>query len=161
MVVRLRSRNAALGFTLVEAMVVIAIAAVLAGLGSSSFVWLMQSTRIRTAAFDLVADLDYARSEAIKRNAPVLVAPNTANTWESGWTVAVVDGDVLRDHAALGPQLRFTNAPAEVRFNGAGRATLGAVGNFRICPPSGASVNGRNVRVDPSGLSRSSKFSCT
>ena len=57
------------GFTLVEAMTVIAIIAILTGLSSASFVWLNQATTIRGAAFDLVADLDFARSEAVKRNA--------------------------------------------------------------------------------------------
>ncbi len=49
------------GFTLIEAMVVISIAAILAGTSVSSFVWLNQSTQIRGATFDLIADLDFAR----------------------------------------------------------------------------------------------------
>ena len=65
------------GFTLIEAMVVISIMAILAGTSVSSFVWLNQSTQIRGATFDLIADLDFARSEAVKRNADVVVAPAT------------------------------------------------------------------------------------
>ena len=39
------------GFTLVEAVTVIAIMAILTGIGSASFVWLNQSTSIRGAAY--------------------------------------------------------------------------------------------------------------
>jgi type IV fimbrial biogenesis protein FimT len=146
------------GFTLIEALVVISIMAVLAGVGSASFVWLNQATQIRSATFDLIADLDFARSEAVKRNADVVIAP-VDGAWLNGWTVT--DGvTVLRQRAALTGQISFAAAPVTLTFDGAGRAVLNTVGNFQICPPSGASVNGRNVRIDPSGLSRSSKFSC-
>jgi type IV fimbrial biogenesis protein FimT len=147
------------GFTLIEVLVVISIMAVLAGFGSASFVWLNQATQIRSATFDLIADLDFARSEAVKRNADVVVAP-VDGAWLNGWTVTGA-GTVLRQRAALTGQISFAAAPGTLTFDGAGRALLNAVGNFQICPPSGASVNGRTVRIDPSGLSRSSKTSCT
>lgn len=153
-----RSSVAQRGFTLVEAIIVMAIMAVLAGASASSFVWLNQSTQIRGAAFDLVADLDFARSEAVKRNDDVVVAP-VAGAWGNGWTVTA-GADVLRQRPALGGQVAFAAAPGALTFDGAGRATLGSVGNFRLCPP-GSSVMGRTVRIDASGLSRSVKTSCT
>jgi type IV fimbrial biogenesis protein FimT len=145
------------GFTLVEAMTVIAILAILTGLSSASFVWLNQATTIRGAAFDLVADLDFARSEAVKRNADVTVQPLNAD-WAQGWQV-VIGNQVLRSRAAVGTQIGFTTAPNTLTFDGGGRASLATVRNFQICPPSG-SVAGRVIRIDPSGLSRSTKASC-
>ena len=68
-ITRPRNNVSQLGFTLIEAMVVMSIMAILAGTSVSSFVWLNQSTQVRGATFDLVADLDFARSEAVKRNA--------------------------------------------------------------------------------------------
>lgn len=153
-----RSSVAQRGFTLVEAIIVMAIMAVLAGASASSFVWLNQSTQIRGAAFDLVADLDFARSEAVKRNDDVVVAP-VAGAWGNGWTVTA-GTDVLRQRPALGGQVAFAAAPGTLTFDGAGRAALASVGNFRLCPP-GNSVMGRTVRIDASGLSRSVKTSCT
>ena len=52
----------------------------------SSFVWLNQATQIRGATFDLIADLDFARSEAVKRNADIVVAPRNGD-WVNGWTI--------------------------------------------------------------------------
>ena len=154
---RLPSRTAR-GFTLVEAVTVIAIMAILTGVGSASFVWLNQATSIRGAAYDLVADLDYARSEAVKRNDDVTVQPINAD-WRLGWQV-VVGNEVLRSRDALGAQIGFASAPANLTFDGGGRASLATVRNFQLCPPSG-SVAGRVVRIDPSGLSRSTKSACS
>jgi type IV fimbrial biogenesis protein FimT len=147
------------GFTLVEAVTVMAILAILSGVGSAGFVWLNQSTSIRGAAFDLVADLDYARSEAVKRNNDVTVQPVNAD-WQQGWQI-VVGGQVLRSREGVGAQIGFTNAPATLTFDGAGRASLATVRNFQICPPSGGAVMGRVVRIDPSGLSRSTRITCS
>lgn len=146
------------GFTLIEAMVVISITAILAGTSVSSFVWLNQATQIRGASFDLIADLDFARSEAVKRNADVVVAPRNG-AWVNGWTVMSA-ATLLRTRDAVGAAVGFTAAPGTLTFDGGGRASLATVGNFQICPPSG-SVSGRIVRLEPSGLSRSTKTTCS
>lgn len=147
------------GFTLIEAMVVIAIMAILAGTSVSSFVWLNQATQIRGATFDLIADLDFARSEAVKRNADVVVAPRNG-AWVNGWTIAF-GANVLRSRDPVGGAIGFTAAPATLTFDGGGRPSLATVGNFQICPPLGGSSTGRTVRLDPSGLSRSTKMTCS
>jgi type IV fimbrial biogenesis protein FimT len=146
------------GFTLIEAIIVMSIMAILAGVSTSSFIWLNQTTQIRAAAFDLVADLDYARSEAVKRNDDVMVTP--VGTWTNGWTVTDAGGTVLRRRAALGGQINFAAAPGALTFDGAGRASLANIGNFQICPPNPGTLSGRTIRIDPSGLSRSVKTTC-
>jgi type IV fimbrial biogenesis protein FimT len=147
------------GFTLIEAVTVMAIMAILTGVSSASFVWLNQSTSIRGATFDLVADLDFARSEAVKRNDDVTVQPIGAD-WALGWQV-IAAGQVLRSREAVGAQVGFALAPTTLTFDGAGRASLATVRNFQICPPSGGAVMGRVVRIDPSGLSRSTRTNCS
>jgi type IV fimbrial biogenesis protein FimT len=144
------------GFTLVEAIVVMTILAVVAGLSASSFTWLNQTTRIRSAAFDLLADLDFARSEAIKRNGDVVVAP-VSGSWNNGWTITVA-GTTLRQRGALGAQVAFVAEPAALTYDGAGR--LAGITNFQICPPTRGNISGRTIRVDASGLSRSTKTFC-
>jgi hypothetical protein len=68
---------------------------------------------------------------------------------------------VLRTRDPVGAAVDFTAAPGTLTFDGGGRASLATVGNFQICPPSGGSSTGRTIRLDPSGLSRSTKSTCS
>lgn len=152
-------RSAQRGFTLIEALITITILAVLAGMSAAGFSWLNQTTRIRSAAFDLVADLDFARSEAIKRNDNVVVTP-IGDSWSNGWTVTF-GGTTLRQRGALGAQVAFvTPEPGALTYNAAGRVAFGNVNPFQICPPTRGNISGRTIRVDASGLSRSTKTFC-
>lgn len=95
------------GFTLIEMLVVITISAILVALAIPSFERASRSSQVSSAANALLAALDVARSEAIRRNVIVTVCrslnPNadvgTANCssaadgnypdndWASGWIV--------------------------------------------------------------------------
>ena len=61
------------GFTLIELMVTIVLLAVLLGIGAPSFAEFIRNSRITSTANDLLAALHLARTEAIKRRAPVTV----------------------------------------------------------------------------------------
>ena len=61
------------GFTLIELMVAIAVAAILITLATPSFRLLIQNNRISGAANDFVSVFNLARAEAIKRGAVVFV----------------------------------------------------------------------------------------
>jgi len=86
------------GFTVVELMIVIAIAAILALVGVPSLQRVMDNLRQGSASNLVINDLNMARGEAIKRNESVLVcARNTAGTdcqstaaWSQGWIVCVM-----------------------------------------------------------------------
>lgn len=105
----MRTRNA--GFTLLELMVVLVIAGILVGVGVPAMGTFIRSARMTSAANDVMAALHYARSEAIKRRAPVTVctsadpldaAPVCADTSDLlGWVVFVDnDADGQWDAAA-------------------------------------------------------------
>ncbi len=84
------------GFTLVELMVTIAVLAILVAIGIPSFQSTLDKRRLTGAAEQLYADLQYARSEAIKRNANVLVSLKpakdvTSATWCYGISTATCD----------------------------------------------------------------------
>jgi type IV fimbrial biogenesis protein FimT len=92
----LRSRQS--GLTMVELMVVISIAAILLGLGAPSLSALVNKTRLNSAASLLANDLNLARSEAVKRNARMLVCPpngtgtdcqTVSPSWTAGWLVCI------------------------------------------------------------------------
>ena len=83
-----------LGFTLVELLVVVAIAAILVAVSAPSFTEMMRRNRLSAASSAMQVSLSLARSEAVKRgsDAKVTVAANTtAGVWTNGWTV-FVDG---------------------------------------------------------------------
>lgn len=92
------------GFTLIELVVVIAIAAVLLAVGIPSMQYLIERNAVNGHVSALVADVTLARSEAIKRNAPVIMcvssgadtssAPDCAASgdWSQGWIVFVHRG---------------------------------------------------------------------
>lgn len=59
------------GFTIIELMTVMAIAAILIVIAAPSFSEFLARRRVEGAMAELVTDLQYARSEAVARNAPV------------------------------------------------------------------------------------------
>lgn len=75
------------GFTLMELMVILVVAAILATVGVPFWRSLMSSQHIKTATFDVMSMLIYTRSEAMKRNSDVTL--NGIGT-ASGYTVTTV-----------------------------------------------------------------------
>ena len=83
------------GFTMMELLIVIGIVGIVAAVGASSFKYVTASNRIASEINALLADMRYARSEAIRQGLPVTVCPTTNNTscsssspsWQSGWMV--------------------------------------------------------------------------
>lgn len=68
------------GFTLVEMMITIAVAAIILAVAVPSFSRSFERQRLRGAAETLVAGIELARSEAVKRNQNIRVAFDRA-TW--------------------------------------------------------------------------------
>jgi len=84
----LRPKTYAGGFTLVELMITIFVAAILVTLAMPSFRDLLISNRVTENTNQLIADLNLARSEAVNRGTLVaVVSTSGSNDWSGGWKV--------------------------------------------------------------------------
>lgn len=90
------------GFSLVELMLTLAIAAILITLAAPGFRAMIQNNRLTAHANQFVAAAHLARSEAVKRREDVQLvatdATDTGNEWGPGWSVStVLTQDALED----------------------------------------------------------------
>lgn len=108
------------GLTLVELMVVIVVFAILATIGIPSFTNLVANNRATAAANEVLSTLQFARSEAVKRNEDIIAEPTSATDWSGGWTVfRDVNNDELRSRHAQHTSVTITG-PSQLRFRPAG-----------------------------------------
>lgn len=132
------------GFTLVELMVTLAVAAILSAMAAPSFTRIIADQRAKGAAADLYASLSKARGEALKRNTSVSLKPNTSGQWQTGWTIPDPSDATrkLDDHGPLngititGPndltyrssgRILSSSAPAPFTISASGTTTLWCV----------------------------------
>lgn len=142
------------GVTLIEMMVTIAIAAILAAVAVPGFVDFMRRNNLTSMTNDLMSTINHARGEAIKRGAIVSMCSSSnggacGGTWSDGWIVFVdADGDgtvdagdnVLRSHAGLpgglytvAASLADTNAVARTYLQFARNGTAVNTGSLAVC----------------------------
>jgi type IV fimbrial biogenesis protein FimT len=122
------------GFTIIELMITILVLAVLISLGAPNLYQMIVNNRLTTEVNSLVAGLQYARSEALRRNTVVTIGASSTD-WSSGWNVWIdtdadnaVDGTetLLRSQNSqasgytIEPPSSVTTSPAALRFNANG-----------------------------------------
>lgn len=170
-IVRFKARNIRrLGFTLVELVVTMAVAAILITVAVPSLRTMIQNGRLNTQANDLVGDLSLARSEAIKRRAFVGICISTNGTactgggnWRDGRAVFVGTGLngtwqandlILRFRGPMASaadtlSVSVIGDPIIFSANGASNI-IGGPGFFTFCDSRGF-TNGKMVNVNSMG----------
>lgn len=127
------------GVTLVELLLILALAGILLGAAAPAYQQTMQRQRLRAAVTDLVAAIDLTRSQAIARGSIVMLAPLDPGgvDWRGGWIVfvdangnrrpdvgetAIFQRGPLPDGLRVGISFSSKAPPAYVAYNGAGRS---------------------------------------
>lgn len=145
------SRSSRAGFTLVEALTVLAITAILLLVGVPAYAGLMESQRASSAMHLLTAHMASARSTAITYRIPTVVCPSNRaggcrldGDWSQGWLMFFdADGnrqpdsrqDILRDeNAPIHPSLRIVSSAGrtQLRYLPDGRSA-GSNISVRLC----------------------------
>jgi len=165
------------GVTLTELLVVLAIAAILAGLAIPGFASLVHSSRLSAATNELLVSLHLARGEAIKRNARTVIcisangsACATGGGWHQGWLVfhdannnAALDSgeSVINARLALPDSIRLTGNSTVSKYisyapSGGTKSVTGAfqAGTLTVCNVADASGAARRVVISSTGRPR-------
>lgn len=137
------------GFTLVELMVTLAVAAILAVTAVPSFSSFIRNQGVKATSFELVSALTYARSEAIKRNQTVTIQAE-GDDWLEGWVVEAGEAELRTWVPAA--RLDIDADATKIDFRSDGRAATATSVDFEVCDENGsAGVQRRLIRLDPSG----------
>jgi type IV fimbrial biogenesis protein FimT len=140
-------------------MVALAVFAILATIGIPSLTNVIANNRATAAANELLSTLQFARSEAVKRNENIIAEPTDGDDWTEGWVVRRGVGDVLRSRQAQHPSVTIakTAAPTSLTFRPAGN--VDGASNFTITVNGTAGAT-RCLTLQPSGRGVVSQGGC-
>ena len=159
------------GFTLMELLVTMAIAAILVSMAVPSFQAFFSRNRIATVTNDFMSSINFARSEAVKGGAITTMCMmstslvntcSTTNTgWSNGWIIWVDrNGDstmqaseLLRSHGPINAG-NVAIGGTQIAFSFAGQGALTTTTDtFNICTPTDLKLS-NSITIAPSGQLR-------
>lgn len=156
------------GFTLVELLITLAIAGLLASIAFPNFKITIQNGRLTTQANDLLGAFVYAHSMAVTANNNVVVCSSNSDqtacsstaAWADGWLICQPDcsssNNILRVHEAVSGNNSVTNESSlkSITFIPPSGQLNGVSGlYFDVCDSRGAGF-GRAIYIYPSGQAR-------
>ena len=166
---KLSNKRFPCGFTVVELLIAMAVAAVLLGLALPAFDTFIEQRSMTARVNGFISAVNLARSEAVTRGGAVSIqavnAGDNGNEWGPGYCVVVgTPGNCPNDPAVLIRQFDDAgdatmdatgglNGLSTLTFNGRGLMTLGAPGTIEICEAGVA--RGREVAINTIGRASS------
>lgn len=168
------------GFTILELMITVAVLVILATVAVPNLRSTIQNNRMTAQTNGFLTAFQLARSEALKRNAPVSVCPSTngascTGDWEDGWIVFVDGQSAGSTSASVDEVLRVSEGfegdasndgddPAFIRFLASGVADRDAGSGlpvaFDLKIPDCTGDNNRRVEVAQTGRSSARRLEC-
>lgn len=165
------------GATLLELMVVLAVSAILLGIGIPSFASFTSNSRLASATNEMLSSLHLARSEAIKRRSRAAMCPSAtgdacaeSGDWDQGWVVfhdannnAELDTDevVIMVRQGLSTGMRLTGNSTVSHYisfapDGGSKHVSGAwqAGTLTVCNKEGTSGPARQIVISKTGRPR-------
>ncbi len=167
------------GFTLIELLYALVVASLVLAIGAPTFTNAIKNRTMNGAVNEMVASLQLARSEAIKRRLPVSVCKSTdpaaerpgcstGGGWESGWLVFVDDDgngaragteDILRQQRAAGGSVVISTPSDQpmqdfLTYLPSGFPNMGsldAAGVLLFCDDRESNKTGRIINIPQTG----------
>lgn len=139
------------GFTLIELMIVLAVAAILISVGVPSFNNTIKNNRLSTQANELITSLNYARSEAIKRGTSITLNSDTTN-WHLGWTINDNDDAIIRAYDAFEDNSTLISSDEVITVKYLNRGFVNTVDDitFELCDDRSGEA-GRSITISITG----------
>lgn len=156
------------GFTLIEALVVVAMISIILSLASPSFFETIRRNKVNSSADNLYSLIRYARAEAVRRGNPINIGALDGLSWSSGaviWSEVdnvagfdeANDTEIRRIEGSAGVVVVESTANLNIQFNGEGYIVAPVA--LSIC--DGHSSDGRRINILASGFSAlASKDDC-
>lgn len=135
------------GLTLIELMIVLAIAAILATIGVPAFAGLLAESRITAKSNVLMTHIQYARHSAVHLRTNVVACPSldqfhcSGNRWDRGWIIFVDRNNNRHQPERPEDVLRVVPPESRLLLHSAGRNRV------RFQPMGGAFGTNLTIRV--------------
>lgn len=154
-------RRAVQGFTLIELLVTIAVIAIMVSIGVPMYGQFTQGSAMASRTSELVAAVNYARSEAVSRRAVTRIE-GLGGDWNDGWQITLAGtGEVLRvvdmQSNNVGVGIEEATALTQFDFDGQGRANTAVA--FQLCPDASGHP-GRALTVNRFGRVALTQVAC-
>lgn len=163
-------KSTAKGFTLLELMITMAIAGILASVAVPNFITLSKNTRITSTINEFAASSYLARSEAIKRGRNVQMCKKKvsdnecsnveAESWSQGWIIYEIDsGELIYIYEELENSLSLTGnggVKSTLTFKATGELIEGT-GSIWLCDDRRDSDYGKGLSFISTGRFRITK----